>query len=424
MSIAPSSAPFTPTDPQTHATEERLPQSLPDIPFTNQVLSTEAHHARERANDEDMNNLSVDEDEENNLNIEETPVVQSSSDHSASQFLSVTSNSSSSAMPGATLVPGGIETNVSEEQNDLNISEVVSRNRELQDNLAITSNNTEPENDLSADEMVVSDDVVVNSVNSEVMNNLDVEEEGSTEAPNNLDADEGTGRGDEPQNDLDAEENNFDSDDTEHQSTLGKEAVSQQSLSHSTPPLTASSQVPSTSLSSDLATTSSDHSTPELRSHVFPTSAPPAMQTLRPAVPGSGTAVLNHDLTEQNQFEEIDDDKQNDFSDSDASNHDNDSQGVPHSSAELPSPTSSFTQQHPEQLREQRNFTIPPAPMSAPVGRGGSNSSHSSGAPLRASVDSTSFSSLSTAIGGEVRPPTVHLHVHQMACSNGTQLNL
>lgn len=412
MSVAPSSAPFTPTapPPQTQDTEERLPQSLPDIPFTNHVLPTETYHARDTANDEDMNNLSVDEDDENNLNIEETPVVQCSREHSPSQFPPVTSNSSSSAMPGATLVPSGMENKVSEEQNDLNIVAVVSHDHELQDNLAITSNNTEPQNDLGADEMVVSDDVVVNSVNSELMNNLDVEEEGSTEAPNNFDGDEGTGRGDEAQNDLDAEENNFDSDDTEHLLTLGREAVSQQSLSHSTPPLAASLQVPSTctSLSSDLATTSSDHSTPESRSHVFPTSAPPAMKTLRPAVPGSSTAVLNHELTEQNQFEEIDDNKQNDFSDSEASNHDNESQGLPHSSGELPS--SSYTQQHQEQLREQRNFTIPPAPMSAPDGRGGSNSSHSSGGPLRASVDSTSFSSLSTAIGGEVRPCTYCWH--------------
>ena len=120
------------------------------------------------------------------------------------------------------------------------------------------------------------------------------------------------------------------------------------------------------------------------------TSLPPSNTPSAPLRAGAPT-TQSHSLTEENQFDE---DEENDFSRDDATS------GI----QDRPQPTSAPMQQHVrwvdplEEGDRERSERGHPHPMSAPVG-------HSSGVPLRASVDSSSFATTPPASmpAGEVR---------------------
>lgn len=397
---------------QSTLTGDQHSQPHTEISFTNNLAPSQPRHEKEHdgTGDEDLNNLSADEEEEENDldDGEPTTVTQSGRDNSYSSPTPTQENTSTRDRgvirppePVDISVPhGGMGSPDVEAENNLDIDEVAGYNAEEENNLDVdemighrveteksldadeaVGGGVETENNLKGDEVMNSEvelqnnDIVVGPADVEVQNNLDVE------AENNLDSDE----------------------EAENHVSHPTSKVSQLPQPYSTPH-TASSAPSSNGVNPPLST----QSPPMSRSQNRSTTTEP-MQAFRATVPrttDSHTLVLNHDLTEENQFEE-DDEKQNNFSDSEASDHGPDLQGLPHANdtapQDFPPPSSLHPQQQMRASQEENNFMMPPMPMSAPVGRGFSDSTHHSGGPLRANVDSTTFSSLpSSASGGEV----------------------
>jgi hypothetical protein len=288
----------------------------------------------------------------------------------------------------------------SEVQNDLDSEAQNNLDSEAQNNL-----DSEAQNNLDSEVQNDLDSEAQNNLDSEAQNNLDVDEVVNYDVtvPSNVAANEVVGSHAEVQNNLDADEaqsshdaeaqNNFD--DVEAQNNLDTEEVvehgghtevvsqppSSVAASASMSQLVASSNVVPTPLSTPSMSNSS-------------TSTVPAFRATVPRTADSSGPVRSHDLTEDNQFDD-DDDKQNDFSDDEASSNSHDLKGPPRASvAATNEPLSAYAQQQQERWRASLDDKqIPPAPVSAPVGQGFSGSSHHSKGPLRASVDSTSFTS-------------------------------
>ena len=241
---------------------------------------------------------------------------------------------------------------------------------------------------------------------AEAQNNLDIEGE------NNLDTVDSavTGRDSiaegvvhEPENDLDDE-----ADSNTHPPSQQAQVYSQSSeLSHAANASSVVAAQPTSNVVEIPAVTASNDA---------PTSVSVSMQAFKAKVPQTTdshtVAAPHHTLTEDNQFddeeEEEEDDEQNDFSDDEVSSS-ADVQTAPQpSTASSHVIPSSYTQQHRRNwtataAHVENNFVMPPAPTSAPVGRGFSDSGSHSGGPLRASVDTTSYTSLPPAAGrGEV----------------------
>ena len=195
-------------------------------------------------------------------------------------------------------------------------------------------------------------------------NNLDTEESRTVVQnnlqPNNVSIDSGM------------TENNFDEVEVQvHHLTQQTGTHSHQS---SQPPSSLSSVGSSVPSSNGVYTPVATQSPPISRKP-FPTSAPAALR------------ATVHDLTEDNQF---DDEQMNDFSE-DATRKTDNLTGLSQTTAGV---TPSYVDLQREKWRASQEETVPPAPTSAPVGRG----------PLRATIESSSHTSIPSIMsrGGEV----------------------
>ena len=208
----------------------------------------------------------------------------------------------------------------------------------------------------------------------EQQNNLDTEESGAAVMNNDEMIDVAAG-GIEEENDLDELESPV------HHPTQQTEEYPSfiSTLPHS------STTNPSFPSSNAVYTLPAMQSPPVSRA-TFPTSAPAAL----------GSSVPKHELTEDNQFDE--NEKQNDFSEDGTGTNDG-VEGTPQASGEE---GPSYVELQRQRWKEsQEGATMPPAPTSAPVGRAPPSSG---GGPLRANVENTPHTALSSvAGGGEVR---------------------